>query len=229
MVNFRVVLLIQIFLAGYIIAQPTISYEYHGGDTIRVISRKYSNGGVDITRTKNGELHGKSEGFYPNGSKMNETFFIDGKEHGVRKGWSENGFQSVYKPYHYGVPVDTHKVWYHNENKKTQEVYDSSGQRHGWAMNWYENGTLQDSTLYEKGEKLEEYHFYECGALLFTSKMRPDGYIVSSESFTTDGKRNGQVKDGNGFVVMPGRGETLDTLTIEDGRVVDDSFHFFRP
>lgn len=107
-------------------------------------------------------------------------------------------------------------------------IYDSSGNKNGWSKSWYENGTLKDSVLFSKGDKLKEHLFYENGKKMFSSTMRPDGYIVSSVSFDTKGKKNGEVKSGNGRVILPGRMEKLDTLVIRNGKVLDPEFEFFR-
>ena len=154
---------------------------------------------------------------------------FNGKENGIREGYQEDGFLSVYKPYHNGTPVDTHKVWYDNKNQESVITYDSAGNKNGWCRTWYENGNLQDSTLYTHGTKLQEFLYYENGKPMFTSTLKEDGYITSAQSWFPTGKKNGEVKNGNGKVLTPRTGNLyFDTLVVKDGKVQSAAYEYFK-
>jgi antitoxin component YwqK of YwqJK toxin-antitoxin module len=202
--------------------------ELVGKDTVIKKIECYKEGDWEITRLLNDELHGQSESFYASGQKRNVATFNKGNENGIRQGWTEDGFLTVYKPYRNGIPVDTHKVWFPNKRQESITIYDSTGNKNGWCRTWYESGILQDSTLFFHGDKLQEYLFYLTGKLRFTSVMKPDSYILSAESFDEKGKNIGRIAKGNGRVILVNDNGRHDTLVVKDGKVQNAAYEFFK-
>lgn len=203
-----------------------ISTEIINNEKITKTIECRKNGGWAIFRELNGKLHGKIEYFHPNGKLAQVSFYANNKQIGIQKGWDSTGFLSVYKPYKNGHPVDTHKVWRDKNKMKYIKIYDQDGNKHGWSRNWYENGKLQDSTLYVHGDKIEEFIYHENEKLMIHSKMKPNGFILSSESYYVNGTKSGEVKNGNGRVILP-RDQFFDTLIISDGQVRNGAFEAF--
>jgi antitoxin component YwqK of YwqJK toxin-antitoxin module len=165
-----------------------------------------------------------------------DTFYL-GKQVGLKQGWKPDGFLSVYRPYRNGHPIDTHKLWYDNKKRQSVGVYDTAGNRNGWCIKWYENGTIEDSVLWAHGNKLEEFNYYASGKPMAHNVMKydsaPEGLIVTSVTWDRTGKKNGDVKNGNGIAIFPQHTtgpDTLyyDTLHIKNGRVVDADYYWGR-
>ncbi len=72
--------------------------------------------------------HGKMTAFYPDGSKQDERFYYDGKQHGSYLEWHRNG-------------------------KKAAEGAFKNDKEHGKWLNWHENGTLQGEWYYLNGKR----------------------------------------------------------------------------
>lgn len=226
---FQIILLIFLMIETEIVASEK-QIEINGKDTIVVTKEMSKNGGWWVYRELRDSLCGKSEHYYSNGKLSQTTNFKNGKENGIRQGFLPDGSQSAYKPYRNGTPIDTHKVWFKNKKQESIIIYDTSGNKNGWCRNWFETGVLKDSTLYAHGEKLEEHLFYTTGKPMFRSKLKPDGYIITSASFYTNGAQSGEVKNGNGRIIVPKHLDdtnSFDTLDIKEGKVTNAEFYFF--
>lgn len=232
MIKNKIVLYIVLVLVVNVFSKTkvSISSQIIDKDTITVKKRVYDDGDYSIDSLKNGELNGVCNNYYANGKIAQTNLFVNGKDEGVRKGWAPDGFLSVYKPYHNGIPIDTHTVYYDNKKLESIIIYDSTGEKNGWCRKWYENGNMQDSSLYTHGTKVDQYHFYENGKMMFTSTLREDGYILSSASWYPDGKPSGEIKNGNGHILLPSSSksnELFDTLNVKDGMVQGSSYYMF--
>ncbi len=230
---FKKLVIVSFFLLAFdISARPKCDSNWvkiENGESIRYSIFCFKDGSWDVFRELNGKLHGEINSFFPNSNLKQKSYFIKGKEFGVRKGWLPDGTLSVYKPYYNGIPVDTHKVWYDNKNQESIIIYDSTGNKNGWCRTWYENGNIQDSTLYTHGTKLQEFLYYENGKPMFTSTLKEDGYITSSMSWFPTGMKNGEVKNGNGKVLTPRTGNSyFDTLVVKDGKVQGAAYEYFK-
>lgn len=225
-------LTILILFSNLTAAKPdcgTESVEILKNDTITTLIRCSKDSSWTEVKKKNGKLHGQIKTYYQDGKIKRISMIENGKENGITKGWLPDGFISIYKPYHNGTPVDTHKVWYENKNQESIIIYDSTGQKNGWCRTWYENGKLQDSTLFTHGTKLQEFLYYDNGKPMFTSTLKNDGYILSAQSWFPDGKKNGEIKNGNGKVLTPRTGnQYFDTLVVKNGKVQGGAYEFFK-
>jgi antitoxin component YwqK of YwqJK toxin-antitoxin module len=232
MINSKHLLLILVGLVGTnCLGRPvcdSFSKEIIGGDTVHIKISCYDNGGWESSRTLKGVLEGKTEAFYSNGSKMRTAEYHKGKAVGTKMGWTKDGFLAVIRPYHNGIPIDTHKVWFDNKKQESITVYDSSGEKNGWCRNWYESDQLKDSTLFFHGNEREKYLYFPNGKLHYKCFTNPDGFIKTSDTFDSTGKSTGQVRNGNGREIFMNDDNTRDTLTIKDGKVVTPSHEFFK-
>ena len=121
---------------------------------------------------------GKAVAKWPNGQKMTEISYKDGKRHGLKAHWYESG-------------------------QKLSEINYKHGKYHGLLSMWYENGQWRRKGNHVDGRKVGIWtHWYEKG------QQRDElfylgGYIVSAIVWKPDGEKCSMtdVKAGNGMVV----------------------------
>ncbi len=189
-------------------------------------------GGWKVIRKKNGKEDGRWEDYNSDGKPVLVSNYRNGQEDGIYEGWWESGFPFLYEPYRNGNRVGVHKEWYRKDKLKSVRSYNAAGQMHGWSINWAENGNLEDSIYYVNDEKNEGFFFWKSGKLMLSEKTRwnpgikpYDGYyhgpydILEAASFDSTGKQNGEVKGGNGRIIMLSACSGTDTLEVKDTHV----------
>ena len=79
---------------------------------------------------------------------------MDGKEHGLRTIWYENGTRAIETPYvngkEHGTEISYHK--HHEDGSKQAETVYVLGKKHGTRILYYEDGSKDSETPYVKGE-----------------------------------------------------------------------------
>ena len=78
--------------------------------------QEYVSGGL-----KSGNKDGKWYAFYPDGSVFTETFYIDGKQHGIYNLYRENGKPLLKGHYSHDVCSGTW-TWYDEDGKQTKKI-----------------------------------------------------------------------------------------------------------
>lgn len=89
--------------------------------------------------------------YYPSGQMATLEQFQDGRWHGKRLRWFEDGVLSQESLYEQERPVGTHKSWWSNGHLRTQYEYEN-GELHGIAYKWYRSGEKFKMLNYVEGE-----------------------------------------------------------------------------
>ena len=79
---------------------------------------------------------------YPNGKKMHETPYVNGKAHGLVTWWHENGQKWHEIPFVNGQQYGLETWWYESGQKWSETPY-VNGQEHGLVIGWNINGSLR--------------------------------------------------------------------------------------
>ena len=146
---------------------------------------------------------GKAVAKWPNGQKMTEINYKDGKRHGLKAHWYESG-------------------------KKLSKINYKDGKHHGLLSMWYENGQWRRTGNHVDGKMVGIWtHWYENG------QQRDElfylgGYMGSAMVWKPDGEKCSMtdVKAGNGVMVkyMEDGRESL-RITYKEGEMT----HWRRP
>ena len=121
---------------------------------------------------------GKAIAKWPNGQKMTEISYKDGKRHGLKAHWYESGKKLSEINYKDGKHHGLLSMWYENGQWR-RKVNFVDGKKDGVWKHWYENGRQRDQLFYLGS--------YMVSAIVW----KPDGEICSM----TD------VRAGNGMMV----------------------------
>ena len=121
---------------------------------------------------------GKAIAKWPNGQKMTEISYKDGKRHGLKAHWYDSGKKLSEINYKDGKHHGLLSMWYENGQWR-RKVNFVDGKKDGVWRHWYENGQQRDQLFYLGS--------YMVSAIVW----KPDGEICSM----TD------VRAGNGMMV----------------------------
>ena len=83
---------------------------------------------------------GKATWHYANGQTMQETEFVDGKEHGQERWWYEDGARAGQCSYRDGLLDGPCLHWHPDGNTKELQVVYRGGRRDGVELVWFANG-----------------------------------------------------------------------------------------
>ena len=100
---------------------------------------------------KDGKLHGTRTFWSQNGQKSSEENYKEGKWHGTVTQWYKNGQKEYENNFKDGKKHGTQTEWYDNGQKEFQGNY-KDGNQHGRTTYWYENGQKK-SEYYVKDRK----------------------------------------------------------------------------
>jgi antitoxin component YwqK of YwqJK toxin-antitoxin module len=126
--------------------------------------------------------HGPVVSWHLDGTtKRWEGFYLFGNQHGLWRGWYENGNQNVEMNYRNGTPHGPYVQWY-DDGKVNSEGEYSAGSRVGkWVDNW-PSGKLHTRSQMKEGQYDGLYEeFYEDGTRRLTVPYkagRVDGQVV---------------------------------------------------
>jgi antitoxin component YwqK of YwqJK toxin-antitoxin module len=73
--------------------------------------------------------------------------------------------------------------------------------QNGWEVYRYENGNVKDSTLYRNDTFAVTTRFYHNGKVAIKEKYVHGVGGYSAVTFTPDGKKTGEIKNGNGTII----------------------------
>jgi len=220
--------IVLIFIIVGTTAKVHIDTTINKQDTVITFKQYYPSGSVKSKRVvKNGNPHDEQVEYYENGMVKSSIFydggcpkdtakryFSDGtrwqistynncREQGQRIIWSQEKDTVSFGYYTNGLPTGLHQEWYAKNRPKSFITYNSSGQKHGLSRTWRENGTLQDSSIYESGIRIEEYATFFNGSPRLHLRLRPgDTYsIVSGTTWSPAKKKSGVISGGSGSIV----------------------------
>lgn len=92
--------------------------------------------------------NGLSQDWYENGQLQLQSFWKEGKLHGIYQGWYEDGQIACEKMYHENREVGVSKFWYPNGQLKEENIYDDwIGSVISWG--WNEGGQLISIRTYK--------------------------------------------------------------------------------
>lgn len=237
--NLYCILILLFFSTTNGIAKTIKDTVIENGDTIICYSWNYKNGNPDTKYCeKNGETHGISKNWYPNGQlksigKYNNgqlidtffTYFDNGKIKSITPptGWFfslSKKSDTLYVGYaKNNLTIGLERRYYPGHHPKRFTHYDSTGRKNGWEVFWYENGNVKDSILFRNDSTISRTSFYNNGAISIVEKNIYKSY--KAISYDIKGKKTGEVKKGNGHIfVCDSLGENCKKLKFKNGKRV---------
>jgi len=91
--------------------------------------------------------------YFPNGSKMIEGNYHDGKQVGEWTTWYQNGQRSAIDQFQEGLQEGPHLSWYDNGQPAAQGTY-VKGKREGTWKRWDSNGFRNWNEVYKDDKKI---------------------------------------------------------------------------
>ena len=91
--------------------------------------------------------------YFPNGSKMIEGNYRDGKQVGEWTTWYQNGQRSAIDQFQEGLQDGLHLSWYDNGQPAAQGTY-VKGKREGTWKRWDSNGFRNWNEVYKDDKKI---------------------------------------------------------------------------
>ncbi|EDY82294.1 hypothetical protein VDG1235_1914 [Verrucomicrobiia bacterium DG1235] len=131
------------------------SDERFSGSLIEEYSSEFRKLEVSIVE---GRAHGVSRGWYDNGQMEVEEFFANGLSDGVRTRWHPDGSKKSEAPIVKGVIDGVFKQW-HENGVLAAEVHMDNGKNDGLARAWYPSGTLKSRVTFSDGVAGESAFF----------------------------------------------------------------------
>jgi len=139
---------------------------------------------------------------YESGKLRGERHYRDGKLDGIEKGWMSNGQLNFEQSYAAGQQQGETTYWHENGRVRSRAQYDH-GQQIGASSRYAESGQMLEETLRDGTSTRWEMKWYPEGSLMVWKAYDPQSHrVTKGESFTREGRRNGEVKDGSGHLVV---------------------------
>ena len=99
-----------------------------------------------------GKPHGIEKGYHEDGSLLSEWPYVDGKQHGIVKVYNEDGSLWIEAPYVDGERHGTKKS-YNEDGTLSEETPYVDGKQHGVEKTYNDDGSLRTETPYVNGER----------------------------------------------------------------------------
>lgn len=133
-----------------------------------------SDGALERTEQyANGRLHGKSEAFRENGTRVYSINYVDGRKHGRSEWFYENGTLERSDEYVDGRQHGNSEGFYKSGVPQFRIVY-VAGERNGVAEWFYEDGAVEYRREYENGEQVVTEAYDQDGTLRNRSERSSD-------------------------------------------------------
>ncbi len=100
----------------------------------------------------NGQRHGITSYYHPNGKRHTEMPYVNGKRHGIGRGWHENGQPHFENHWIAGQFHGRRRNWYDDGGPETDETW-VRGNLHGLAKQWFKDGRLASIACYLNGKR----------------------------------------------------------------------------
>ncbi|CAK7049194.1 MAG: hypothetical protein MESAZ_01082 [Saezia sanguinis] len=111
--------------------------------------RDVSAAGFDAWRGE--AISGPYLGWYPDGGKKYQLFFVHGRQSGDAVMWGEDGAKAIEGMYEDGLAHGRWTVWHDNRQMRETGAYVHDHQQGLW-QEWYDNGQLASEGAYQDGE-----------------------------------------------------------------------------
>lgn len=155
----------KILLLGYIAIVPVI-FHYLGcrnSDTF-TIETKYEGSDqiyeIQVYRKSDSLAVGTWKKFFPNGVLMEESQFVEGKLHGVRKLYDEEGRLYIEENHQNGLSHGPYTVWHPNGQIRVKGQYEQNTMEGKWIY-YYDTGQIKEIVHFSKNKEngpFVEYH-----------------------------------------------------------------------
>ena len=144
---------------------------------------------------------GKAVAHRPDGRKMTEISYKDGKLHGLKSDWDESGKKLTEISYKDGK---LHGLWtsWNESGKKLSETNFKDGQLHGLLSMWYENGQKRGEGNYTDDKMVGLWTFWYENGHKQSEQNWNEGQIWDAVAWKPNGEKCSRtnLKNGNGFL-----------------------------
>jgi antitoxin component YwqK of YwqJK toxin-antitoxin module len=160
----------------------------------------------------------------PDGTKLSEGRYVDGRREGFWRFWTETGALRAEGVYHDDRPNGVHATWFESGTKRTEGAY-IGGRAIGEHLRWDENETLRERGSFVAGRPegvhedwdecgvLREHALYEGGLLHGARRLwTGDGRLASEAAYQAG------LQDGLQVLFHPG-GTVRQISTYAEGRL----------
>lgn len=109
-----------------------------------------------------GKKHGRAEAWYPDGTKMEERFWVNGLKEGEHRGWWDDG--TLRYVYHFvdDVHEGAAQEWY-ADGAPYRDFNYVSGQEEGTQKMWNADGTFKANYVIRDGRRFGSIGAKPCG------------------------------------------------------------------
>ncbi len=136
---------------------------------------------------------GKATWNYSNGQMMQETDFLNGREHGPERWWFEDGKRAGQCAYTEGLLDGPCVHWHPDGDTKALQVVYRAGKRDGMELEWYANGKEKSAAQFKNGEQEGEAKgWYEDGQLAWSSNWKQGREHGLSVEYYRNGKKKSE-------------------------------------
>lgn len=117
-----------------------------------VAEGRYTNGVPKARQEyKDGKRHGQRMKWYENGQVMQISFYEDGELHGLMEEWYENGLKMAQGNYGNGMLQGVVRRWHISGELEAEYPY-KDGELHGILIQWSRQGRMISKKEYEDGK-----------------------------------------------------------------------------
>jgi len=142
---------------------------------------------------------------YAKGEKTSETYYVDGKRNGLNVTW-RNGHKLSEETYTNGLQDGVAIAW--DVSGQTNSItHFRNGRFDGLWVRFFPNGKEAEEIVYATNGIASHKTWYANGALMAGEIQGENGLAAKSYDFT--GRQTGEVKAGNGALVMDDESMTL--------------------
>ncbi len=149
-------------------------------------------------RLMNKWIDGKYIAWYEGGQKKSESFYQEGREHGISIDWHVNGQKNNEFAY---IDGKLNGLWinWRDNGQKSFETYYKDGEKNGLSVSYQRNGQKKSEFLYkdgrlngvatlwyDDGRKLSEMHYKDARLDGFSTIWHSNG-TIAVESFYDNG------------------------------------------
>ena len=136
---------------------------------------------------------GKATWHYANGQTMQETEFVDGKEHGQERWWYEDGARAGQCSYRDGLLDGPCLHWHPDGDTKELQVVYRGGRRDGVELVWFANGKEKSSARFEQGKQEgESKGWFEDGTTAWVSNWKDGKEDGPNAEFYRNGNKKSE-------------------------------------
>jgi antitoxin component YwqK of YwqJK toxin-antitoxin module len=114
---------------------------------------------------RDGKLHGRSCGWFPEGQPEIDEQFVEGTSHGPRTRWHPNGQRKSLAQIEHGQVAGEYLEW-HDNGQLAVRMTLRDGQPEGAVEAWHPSGTLKSRVRFEQGRQVIREDWTDAGLTL---------------------------------------------------------------